>query len=420
MKAVKTILASILALIAIFITIVSSIGCIGSGEGPSSPINIAFVLGIADGETMIDEGIIELSSLPALPGTDYAFISVEGEPACIGEPAVIQDYSDRGYTEVMMERLRSGIRADIASKLKAYTPLSPEIDMASAIDFAVRTVNSHAVDGRENILVFYCSGRSTAGLINMVETPVYKLDVDSSVSAVANKMRADMSEIDKVIWYACGSFGGQSPLNPTEVGQLKSFYNNLFKSLGLKSDIDFRENLAISEYYCFVDAPVSDIDVEGTRSGLVDLPDATEEPMCEPLGITPVNLLEDIYFEADTAVLINRDEALAKLSGVAEQIIASGDTTYLLLGGCAGDTSIDEGSWGVSLSRDRAYVIRDLLHELNVQNKQLIVIGMGSSCLNHVPDLGTGIEGEVNRVCWILRADTPEGMEILQSWLSSN
>lgn len=419
MKAIKTILVRILVLSAVLITIVSSIGCIGSGSESASPVNIAFVLGIADGETVVDEGITELSSLPAQPGTDYAFISIEGEPSCIGEPATIQDYSDRGYTEVMMERLRSGIRADIVSKLKEYKPSSPDIDMASAIDLAVRMVNSHAVEGRQNILVFYCSGRSTTGLINMAGTPVHKLDVDSSVSAVSEKMSVDMSKIDKVIWYACGSFGGQSPLNPTETGRLKSFYNNLFKSLGLKSDIVFRQDLTKTEYYCFVGVPVSTIDVEGTQSGLVDLPDATAEPTCVPLGETPVNLLEGLYFDADTAVLTNHDAALAKLEGIAVQIKDSGNV-YLLLGGCAGDTSIDENSWGMTLSRDRAYVVRDLLLELTVPENQLIVIGMGSKCLNHVPGLGTGIEGEVNRVCWILRADTSDGMEILQSWLSSN
>lgn len=150
-------------LVAVALLMVSGLtGCGGSEDiQTSNPVNIAFVVGIADDETKLNEGIAELATLPANPGTDYAFISVESEPVTIGEPGTIPDLSDRGYTDVMMERVRDGIKADLTNRLESYEPVSPEIDMAAATELAVRTLNAHAVEGRENVLVFYCGGKST-------------------------------------------------------------------------------------------------------------------------------------------------------------------------------------------------------------------------------------------------------------------
>ena len=117
MKTIKIILSSMLILIG-FTT--SLVGC-GSPDNSAEPINIAFVVGIADDETKLNDGIAELTNLPAQPGTDYAFVSIEGEPSTIGEPGTIPDLSEKGYTDVMMERVRSSIKADLTEKLTSYT-----------------------------------------------------------------------------------------------------------------------------------------------------------------------------------------------------------------------------------------------------------------------------------------------------------
>ena len=81
------------------VALVMLIGLAGCGSSEdlqtSEPVNIAFVVGIADDETKFNDGIAELNTLPAAPGTDYAFISVESEPTTIGEPSTIPDLSDR-------------------------------------------------------------------------------------------------------------------------------------------------------------------------------------------------------------------------------------------------------------------------------------------------------------------------------------
>ena len=75
-KMMKSIFSAILTLA----MLLSFTGCGDSEDIQSSdPVNIAFVVGIADDETKFNEGIDELASLPANPGTDYAFISAEGK-----------------------------------------------------------------------------------------------------------------------------------------------------------------------------------------------------------------------------------------------------------------------------------------------------------------------------------------------------
>lgn len=175
-----------ISIISVLLGMTSSLAACGDPPGSSlaEPINIAFVLGIADDETLFNADIEEFSAIPALPGTDYAFISAEGEPAVIGDPGTIKDFSDRGYNSIMMQRITAGIQADLKSRVDSYKPSSLEIDIARATELAVNAIRSKMIDGRQNILCYYCSGKSTAGIINMLNTPVYRMDVEASAESV--------------------------------------------------------------------------------------------------------------------------------------------------------------------------------------------------------------------------------------------
>ena len=115
-------------------------GCQNTAAAPAAdPVNIVFVLGIADGESVVAaESIRELAALPSQPGSSYAFVSVESSSAPIGESDVIADLTDRGYTEDMMKRVRQGIRADLNGRVASYVPSTAEIDLAAAVTCAPR------------------------------------------------------------------------------------------------------------------------------------------------------------------------------------------------------------------------------------------------------------------------------------------
>ena len=137
----------VVLLLAVFLNFA---GC-ANPENNHKAVNIAFVVGIVDDETKFNEGIAELTMLPANPGTDYAFISIEGEPSIIGDTGTIPDF-DHGYTDVMMERVRAEMMADLIGSLTSYEPTSPEIDIAGATELAVRFLHAHAAEDKENIL----------------------------------------------------------------------------------------------------------------------------------------------------------------------------------------------------------------------------------------------------------------------------
>lgn len=416
MKLIRKIMA-----FALILTLLSSlVGCDDPESADSAPINIAFVFGIADGETKLNDGIAELAALPAQPGTDYAFISVEGTPTMIGEPKTILDYSDRGYTEVMMERLRAGVRADLSQRLASYEPTSAQIDIAAAVDLAVRTLNAHAKEGRKNILVLYCSGKSTCGIINMVETPLFKLDIDTSVPAVAEKMNLDMSIIDEVIWYTCGTCGGvnQESLSPKERAQMESFYEKLFLSLGAKK-VTFKEDLPNGEYYCFTECPVSSMDVEETTSGLAEL--TVYYDVVEEVADTEEVILRlddtKVAFKPDEDSFVDEIAATEAVRPFATFLRENPNQRVLLAGSTATGSSQERC---MALSKARSERIRSLLIGEGVDPTQIDCIGLGMEQTSlRTVDLaedGTQIESEAvkNRCVYMILLPSVTANELMQ------
>ena len=390
-------------------------GCVGGGEDDqsSNPVNIAFVVGIADGETRLDSSIDELKALPDKPGTDYAFISAEGDPAVIGEAGTIPDFSDRGYTDVMMERTFAGIKADLIALLEAYEPVSPEIDMAAAIELSVNMLHAHAVNGRQNLLVFYSGGKSTTGLINMVTTPVYKMDVEESVSAIAQQMNLDMSGID-IIWYCCGYFGPDQPeLSFGEKETLKEFYEQLFTTLGAES-VTFRDDPPLNECYHFADTPVSCMAVEGTASALVELavldPEIFED--AKTALETPIVIPEEqVRFQSDSTEFYDPAAAAKAIQPVADFLLAHPELNLLLYGTCAGETDSEYTLW---LGRARAERVKSVLLEAGIDEDRVTAVTVKAEDDPYYQmGLGTGEEASVNRKTVMVDMSTAFAQQIL-------
>lgn len=407
-KTIKSIFLTALTLSIVFCLT----GCEGGEE--NEPVNIAFVVGIADNETKLNEGISELSNLPTSPSTDYAFISIEGEPRTIGEAGTIPNFSAQGYTNTMMERVRAGIMADLTERLNSYKPKSSEIDMAASTELSVRTLNAHAVEGRKNILVYYCSGKSTTGLINMLETPVYQMDVQSSAKAVAEKMNLDMSNIDEVIWYCCGDFGDtQTKLSSVEKTQLQDFYKELFIALGVEAKkITFKDNLPNSESYSFPDTPVSCMPVEGTESGLVDLDpemfkDADSKALESPIVIPETQ----VSYKGDSAEFLDADAAKDAIQPVADFLLESPEVSVLIYGTCAGDVDSSET---LTLGKARAESVKQVLVSAGVDEKRITAVTVKvTDDPYHQFNLGTGSEAAVNRKTVMIDMSTEFAKQIL-------
>ncbi len=340
------------------------------------PVNIAFILGIADGEAVLNS-VEEISSLPAQPGTTYTFISNEGNPSLIGQPGIIPDFSDRGYTAEMMKRVRTGIRADIMNTLDTYSPSEPEIDLSSSIIMGVKALKASSEEARKDILVLHCSGRSTTGLIDMVDTPVFELDIPASVPEIARQMCLDLSFIDQIIWHSIGSFGGsQEAASEFEISKMKAFYSELFRELGAKVDINFIDELT-TDYYQFNDTPVSCVAVQKIGSGLkafvpeelVNGDDSDDDAaFIDPVVISN----EQVKFIGDKAEFANEDAAYNVLKPIAEYLIEH-DISLIIAGACAGDTDSEKTK---TLSLERAERVREALILMGADPARLIAVGL--------------------------------------------
>lgn len=389
MKIMKNITVVLLGVL--LLTMLS--GCGGSETEPIN--NVAFVLGIADDETKVNDGISELEALPTLAGSTYAFISAEGQPTTIGQPGEIPDFSQKGYTKDMMNRVYAGIKADLTERLETYQPSTAEIDMAAATELAVRNLNAHAIEGRRNVLVYYCSGRSTTGLINMTETGLDDLDIEASVAAIAKQMDADMSKIDEVIWYCLGDYCGpkQGSLSAEEKVTMKTFYEELFHALGA-STVTFRDDLPSTEAYSFSDTPVSAIPVKDTVSGL----------SAEPIVLSESKL----EFLADSAEFKDTDAAEAALQPVADMLLKEHDLRVLLYSTCAGDIDYPE------LSSKRSETVKNCLIAKGVEGRRIVVVNVKiANDPYYKLGLGTGPEASVNRKTVIADVSSEFGRQLL-------
>lgn len=313
----------------------------------------------------------------------------------------VPDFSDRGYSVDMVERAQSSVSADIISQLNTAEPDSDEVDIAAATTLAVRKIRSNQVDERDNILVYYVSGVSTSGLIDMTRVPICDLDVETSAADIANTMNLDMSGI-RVIWYCCGDTAGteQNPLSDNEQKIMKDFYSTWLTNMGADK-VDFMDDVPLDGAYSFEDQ-VSVMETEGMQSGLsakvVAFEEVEETEMEEVLAevFAEGDILsfddKSVAFLPDSTDLADTDAAMEALSYVISYMESHPDFKVMI---CGTTTSAGEPDSCISFSEKRAQAIRSLLIEkAGIDESRIITLGCGwSSCL-YVNDRGD--DGKLN------------------------
>ena len=381
------------------------------------PVNICFVAGIADNEKKVkEEEISELQKVSSIAGSTVTFITVEGIPAMIGDSVHIPDLSGKGYTKVMVERQQAGIRADIIERISNYEPSTPEMDGAAAITKAVRVLKANSIEGRKDTLVNVWSGKTTTGIIDMTEIPVYQVDLEASVKAAAEKMAGcDMSFIDEIVWYCAGDLGEdeQPPFSLEEKEKLKEFYKDLFIALGADENvISFKDDLPDEECYAFPQTPVSTIKVKGTESAL-------KLSVLEESTLKDTSLLEHrvmlpeakVKFQPDSAEFLSLDSAREAILPVIDYMKANQDINILLYATCAGETETEYAS---RLAEARAEALKALMVEAEISQDRITALGVKpSQDPFYEYNMGTGEAGAVNRKAIILDQRDVLAKEIL-------
>lgn len=365
-------------------------GC-GNGEEPvelNQPYNVSFVTAIANNNPVLDTGIKELARLSEVAGSTYSCILADATPNVICE-GTVPDFGNRGFSKDMISRAQASVAADIIGQLEAAAPDSDEVDIAAATSIAVRKLRSKQLEGRNNILVYYGSGVSTSGLIDMRTVPLCDLDIDTSAKELAEVMDLDLSGI-KVIWYCCGDVAGndQLPLSDNEKRIDKEFYRAWLTNMGA-DEVIFMDNVPLDGYYSF-DHQVSVMETEGTQFGL----SAKVVPMEEVEKSEKEEVIEEVFadgdiltfdeksiaFLPDSTELAAPDDAMEALGYVISYMEDHPDFTLMV---CGTTTSAGEPVSCIAFSEKRAQAIRSLLVEkAGIDEERIVTLGCGwSSCL---------------------------------------
>lgn len=351
--------------------------------------NVSCVLGIANNNPVIKaENIEEISSLSQAPGSTYTCILASGNPEIISQ-GEIPDFSDKGYTKKMLRNVRKSIQADINQQIDNAVPKNPQVDIEAAITLGLRTLHANHKENEKDTLVLYMSGISTTGMINMINTSISNVDIETSLEKIRENISWDMSGTD-IVWYCCGDVSGQDQgeLSDNEKTKLKQFYEELFKGMGAKS-VTFKEDIPLDESYHF-DQPVSAMQTENMISLLqerivesesLESDSSVAEVFAEGDVISFSD--ESIAFKPDSTELADEASAKLALTYVIDYMNDNPDFNVLIAGTT---TSAGEADSCKDFSERRGETVKNLLMKEGINEERIHVIGLGYSSEFYISD----------------------------------
>jgi len=389
----------------------------------NDPYNAAFVVAITNNNPIVDVNRIEeFTNLTSSPGSTYTFVEADSTPDVIVD-GVILDYTAKGYTDSMIERISTSVRLDLEQQVADTRPDSPGVDIVKSIELAVRTIHSNKVEGRRDVLVIYASGICDTGVLNMIDCPLCEVDVQQTVSNLSGSLNLNMEGID-IVWYCAGDVtGDQGALSDRERETLAALYEGLFEAAHARN-VDFRQDLPPAGNYTF-SQQVAVMKTEGETSLLhAKIHDSSE---LTSKGETSNTFVEggmisfdekQMAFQPDSVELKDEKAALKALDYVLDYMKDQEDFDLLIVGTTSSYGDNEEESR--RFSEKRASSVMKLLASNGVDQDHLYCVGCGYS----VPGLYTqdkNVDGSLNealasqnRRVYLLDRDSDTAREILK------
>lgn len=394
----------IIALILMLIVICGCfVGCSDNEEEQraneiSGPANIA--VGVQNTRNCSTVGMdsalkAELESALLENGTNVDIYEIDGAPYRISENIIESEYKS-GLSKSNRETQCGNLVNQIEEILSTAAPVTPEVDILSALTTLTNAVNSMSYSNSNAKRIFIVSNLlSTAGIIDFSESSIY-VDLKDYASFVQNEM-PDLSGI-QVTWFIADTADEQQKLPNSDKENLKSFYETIINNAG--GTVEFIEQTSSNEKVDKSSWPdVSTVDIRhSTYSG-------------EVLDVT---LEESVLFQSDSTEWIDEQSAVKTLSSLVDAINNS-DDKVVVAGSTATTSSSEERH--IEFSLQRANKVRDLLIDLGADSSKLIAIGIGKSYERYrVPDTGAYATEEnhsKNRCVFIVSASSEKGQYFL-------
>jgi outer membrane protein OmpA-like peptidoglycan-associated protein len=286
----------------------------------------------------------------------------------------------------------------------------PEVDYLGALSLAVRSLSSF--DGYDSkTIVVVGTGLSTTGALNF-QNNLLSADANTIVDLLKEKSEIpDFSGLT-VVWQQLGDVGSpQQELTSAQKNLLQEIYSGIVEAGGGTFVYDSYLCNAVNEDISYPAVSVVDLPVDTPISFSKDILAESEDDDGESFT-TPVVLSEEqVTFVADSDQYTDEESAITVLTPIADYLIEHPSVKILLVGTTAGDTNTDGA---VTLSQKRAEAVRESLINLDVDQDQVLALGLGSDNPWHV--YGAGYDGAIassNRAVYILDATSETAQELL-------
>jgi outer membrane protein OmpA-like peptidoglycan-associated protein len=336
-------------------------------------------------------------------GTQVKVVIADGDPRLVpvldlktGDPFLFK--MDAKNNPITLQRIGTYSDAVVQYLKSDYTlAKSDEVDLLEAVRQAYDSLKNETSGYPKHILILDpCV--STLGRVDLTNFSVDDGDTQTFISELASHdgILPDLSDVSIHI-LGLGDVSEPQILPDTTRPNLIAFWKSLFSACGVaEADIEivtfakgnnsikyteggtvpYVSNVQFSAVQIVLPTPPVTIIEQGD-----DPPVKVDDPVVE------IDLYEFVQFEADKAIIKNKERAMRQLAGIAQQILEyiddhPSEKLYIV-----GTTSIGAGErytpaqncrGGQELSQQRADVLKALLVELDVPPDKIITFGVGS------------------------------------------
>lgn len=403
---------SIIIMLACVIALVSTLaGCtVDVAKAPAEKAAVCYVIA----NTANSKGLNFNS--PLVQDTVYSTVRNYGFIAVVnadGNPEIVHAASydlDDKYKSASKEKLDMDARSkatNIVLSMQSIVADDPEIDYLESLRLAVRTLSSlSGYDSKRIVLIG--TGLSTAGVMNFSNNLI-SAEPETVVNLL--KEKSEIPDFTGITVYSqqLGDVAApQQELTSVQRIKLEKIYGGIVETGGgsfIYNDIianpvdETKQYPSVTPVNLPADTPISFEEVIFEEDNIFE----------EPVFLTE----EKIGFVADKAVFLNPDEANEILQPVVEYLVKHPSVSIVLAGTTAGDKDSD---FTLSLSRQRAETVKNVLVELGVSADKIIAIGLGSEKDPwHVYNAGyDGAAASGNRKVVLLDSSSERAVAILE------
>lgn len=375
-------------------------GGAADASGGAGPVNVAVVTGACANQPVHSYVAVQDELERAVRSNGFADVIV-ADTSVSSELGGIAQVGSTTTNPTRRAQEEDAIVASLEAACEAAVADSPQTDVVRALRYAASGLAG--LEG-ERVVCLLHSGLSTAGVVDLAETPDWLRADPGELAASLAEQLPDLSAIDVVYWYDLGYVAGnQREPDQVAVTGLERMWEAILTQAGVGA-VEFVDSQVADE-----ENP-SEYEVDPVELEFAARPEVETSALLESGGQVEIPESE-VGFVPDTAAFLDEKAAQAYVAQVARVLLAHPEVSVYVTGSCAGCPW--EPDRGVALSTQRAQAVADLLVSMGVDASRIVVEGVGdqgNERVQHVPDLAAdGVtqteDAQLNRRVVITRND---------------